>query len=166
MAKAAKTTSKKRSGPAKARKSSGGKQRSGSKTGAAKKRRATRKSESPSATSASWLTALSTLAGSAPGREIIADVLEAAASALRKSGTRIGQAVVSRAQQGIQAAGTAAEVAAEVATGTVGLAQTAASVLAEVATDAARSMLPGAAGGDDEAGRSGSSRGAKGRSKP
>jgi hypothetical protein len=105
-----------------------------------------------SAAAENLLGAVSTLAGSALGRQIIADVLEAAATALRKDRGNIRQEIETGVEQVTETAGTAVNVATEVASGTVGLAQTAAGVLAEVATDAARSMLVGSRD-DDEGGR-------------
>ena len=152
MAKSAKKTSTKRSGGAKARGRSAGKQRSPSKKTVGQKRGASGKRMTQSAAAENLLGAVSTLAGSALGRQIIADVLEAAATALRKDRGNIRQEIETGVEQVTETAGTAVNVATEVASGTVGLAQTAAGVLAEVATDAARSMLVGSRD-DDEGGR-------------
>jgi hypothetical protein len=153
MAKATKKSSTKRAG-AKARPGAAAKGRSGAK-GAAKKRGGSRKSREQSGLPENLLGAMSTLVGSAGGRQIVADVLEAVASVLRK--TREGVAQV--AEQGSGAASSAAGVAGEVVSGTVDLAQTAAGVLADVATSAARSMMPGSMGGDGDNESGGAGRG-------
>jgi hypothetical protein len=95
------------------------------------------------------------LAGSVAGRLLLADALEAAADALRKTREGVGEA----AEQGAEAAAKVADVTTEAVTGTVDLAQTAAGVLAEMATSVARSMLPGSSGDNDDKGARGSRRG-------
>jgi type IV secretory pathway TrbL component len=89
-----------------------------------------------------WTGAIDTLIASPSGREILANVLEAAAEALRRVGPGVGQAAEAGAQQVMETSEAAAEIGTEVASGTMALAQTAAGVLADVVTDAARSLLP------------------------
>ena len=76
MAKAAKKTSKARARSAR--------QGSPPKTAARQKRLSSRKSGEQSTSSESWLSAVGTLVTSAAGREILAEVLEATASILRR----------------------------------------------------------------------------------
>jgi hypothetical protein len=150
MARGAKKTSTKKGGGAKAGGRSAGKQRGAAKKTAGQKRRTSGKQTTPFAGAEGMLAAFSTLATSAVGREIIADVLESAAAALRKARGNVQEGIESGVETATETAGAAVSVASEVASGTVGLAQTAAGVLAEVATDAARSMLVGPS--DDEGG--------------
>jgi hypothetical protein len=152
MARGTKKTSAKKTSGAKARSHSAGKQRSG-KGAAAQKRGAARKPRGTAAASENLFGAMSTLVGTALGREIIAEVLEAAAATLRRRGG-MAQVAEDAREQASETAATAVDVATEVASGTVGLAQTAAGVLAGVATDAARSMLPGAPNEGEAGGRS------------
>ena len=163
MAKAAKKASAKRGGAAKTRARSGGAHRSAAKNTGAKKQMRSRKAQGQSSgLSENWLGAASTLVASAVGREILAEVLEAAVSALRRSRGNIGEAARAGAEQASHTAGAAVDVATEVATGTMTLAQTAAGVLAEVATDAARTMLPGSSADDDEEPARSAGRGGRG----
>jgi len=154
MARGARKTSAKKGSGAKARSRPAGKQRS-TKSTAAQKRGGARKSGGTEGASENLFGAMSTLVGTALGREIIAEILEAAAATLRRRGG-MARAAESAGEQASEAAATAGDVAAEVASGTVGLAQTAAGVLAEVATDAARSMLPAASEEGEAGGRSAS----------
>jgi hypothetical protein len=153
MARGAKKTSAKKAGGAKAGARSAGKQRSGAKKAAGQKRGTPARRGAQAGGAENLLAAFSTLAGSALGREIIADVLESAATALRKDRGNIRQEIESGVERATEAAGSTVDVATEVASGTMGLAQTAAGVLAEVATDTARSML-GVSSDEDEGGRS------------
>jgi hypothetical protein len=124
MAKAAKKLSKKRTAPAR--------QVSQKKESRPKKQSRTQKSSAPQAES--WLSAASTLVTSQVGRTILAEVLEAAASALRKDRGR--DADEPRSGSPSIASDLSAEGASSV------FARTAAGVLAEVATGAVRRMLP------------------------
>jgi hypothetical protein len=158
MARGAKKTSAKKGSGAKARTRPAGKQRSTAKSTAGQKRGAARKSQGL-ATSENIFGAMTTLVGTTLGREIIAEVLEAAAAALRRRGS-VAQVAERAGEQASETAATAVDVAGEVASGTVGLAQTAAGVLAEVAADTARSMMPGSADDDETSGgRAGRQRG-------
>ena len=134
MAKAAKKTSKARARSAR--------QGSPPKTAARQKRLSSRKSGEQSTSSESWLSAAGTLVTSAAGREILAEVLEATASILRRDRASIGE------EQRPESPSTTANVLAQGATGV--LTRTAAGVLAEVAASAARSMLPGRTERDDD----------------
>jgi hypothetical protein len=109
------------------------------------------------------------------GREILADVLNAAAGVLRQTreineqGQETGQAMIARGtdlastavEVGTKAASGAVDTGAEITAAAVDIAQTAAGTLATVATNAVLNMLPGAGSRDDDARGRG---GGKGRS--
>lgn len=133
--------------------------RAAAKRGAARGASKGGRRQSSQGSAQSWFGALNTLMASGPGRDIIADVLEAAAGALRRHRANVSEAMEAGAERMSDATGAAANVATEMAMGTVELAQTAATVLADVVTDAARSVLPGGIDEDDERSeRSGSRR--------
>jgi hypothetical protein len=98
----------------------------------------------------SWGSLLNTLVTSSLGRAILADVLVAAADALRKDRPNLQQAVEDGAQQTAQAGAAAIDAGTDVASATVTLAQSAAGALAEMVTDATRDMLPGSTPGKTE----------------
>ncbi len=121
-----------------------------SKTRAASQSRTTQKTRGPSrrranseASSQSWGSLLTTLVTSPLGRAIMADVLIAAADALRKDRPNLQQTVEEGTQQVMKVGGAAIDAGSDVASAAVTLAQSAAGALAEVVTDAARDMLPG-----------------------
>jgi hypothetical protein len=107
---------------------------------------------------------MNTLLTSDLGREILADVLNAAAGALRQNremgqkAQEAGRAMTDRGtdlassavQVGTQAAAGAVDTSAEITAAAVDIAQTAAGTLATVATNAVLNMLPGADAGKDE----------------
>jgi hypothetical protein len=115
------------------------------------------------------------------GREILADMLNAAAGVLRQNrGTgqqahEAGRAMVeggtdvatTAMQVGTEAASGAVDTGAEITAAAVDMAQTAAETLATVATSAVLNMLPGAGTSDGERqeGR-GRRRSSKGRTEP
>jgi hypothetical protein len=98
------------------------------------------------------------------GREILADMLNAAAGVLRQHrGTgqqtqEAGQAIVDRGtalattavQVGREAASGAVDAGVEITAAAVDIVQTAAGTLSTVTTGAVLNMLPGASTGDDE----------------
>ena len=133
MAKAAKKSSKRRTAAH---------QVSKEKRSVGKKQVRSQQSREPARKTESWLSAASTLVASEVGRAILAEVLEAAASALRKDRGRDWDEPRS------ESASSVGDVAAEGASRV--FARTAAGVLAEVATGAVRRMLPEATKGDDE----------------
>lgn len=144
MARTTKTTasgtraSKKAEGGATSKKQAAPAARSTQKTRAPSRRRA---SSEPS--SQSWIGLLSDLITSPLGREILADVLIAAAAALKKDRPTVQQAFEDGVQKAAQAGATAVGAGSDVASATATLAQSAAGALAEVVTDAARDILPG-----------------------
>jgi hypothetical protein len=153
MARAAKKTPAKERGSAKAATRPATQKRAPTNAKTTQKRTSKTRSQKQTADTGTLLNAVSNLAGSALGREIIADVLEAAAGALRKQRVNVGRVIGAGAEQVSEAAGTAADVATEAVAGTVGLAQAAAGVLAEVVTDAAQSVLPGSSTSDNGRGK-------------
>ena len=119
MARAAKKTP--RRGSAKAQARSTPAKRAGQRAGTATKRPAAkRRSRQQSGAADSWLGAVSTLAGAPQGREILAEVLEAAAATIRKQQQMANEMV----ERGV-------DLASEAATTTAEAVQQAASVLAE-----------------------------------
>jgi hypothetical protein len=122
---------------------------SAQKAGAPRRIASKRRSPKPSAGAGQWLGAVSNLVGTLEGREIVADVLEAAAAALRKGRRNVASAVEAGTEQVLETAETATNVATEVAAGTASLAGTAAGVLAEAVADVAHSVLPGGSAGAD-----------------
>jgi hypothetical protein len=73
----------------------------------------------------------------------LADVLIAAAAALKKDRPIVQQAFEDGVQKAAQAGATAVGAGSDVASATATLAQSAAGALAEIVTDAARDILPG-----------------------
>jgi hypothetical protein len=122
-------------------------QRATAKRGSASKRRARKAARAGQ----SWPAALETLVSSSQGRNILAEVLEAAAGALRKGQGELQENVATGARAMRDVSGAAIDAGTEVVKGTAGLAQTATEVLADVVTSAARSLLP-------ESGEGGTSR--------
>ena len=112
----------------------------------------------------SWAASVGSLVTSQLGREILADVLNAAADVLRQNRAMsqqaqvAGRAVVDRgtdlastaAQVGTEAASGAVDTGAQITAAAVDIAQTAAGALATVATSAVLNMLPGGSTDDDE----------------
>jgi hypothetical protein len=112
----------------------------------------------------SWAAGVGSLLTSELGREILADMLNAAAGALRQHrGTgqqaqEAGQGMVDRGtdvattavQVGSEAASGAVDTGAEITAAAVDMAQTAAGALATVATSAVLNMLPGGGTNEDE----------------
>ena len=97
------------------------------------------------------------------GREILADVLDAASEVLRRDrgGRQVAQAVNTAAEAGADAAATAGDVGTEVASGAMDagaritssmadMAETAVGSLAAMATGAVLDMLPGRSSDEDE----------------
>ena len=105
----------------------------------AKKKKAKKPKDGATTSTAqrSWQ-AISTLIDTPLGREILADVLVAAATAAAAALTRHRPS----AQQVAHAGEAAVETGARMASGTSHLAQVAAGALAEIMTEAARSILP------------------------
>jgi hypothetical protein len=108
----------------------------------------------------SWAANVGSLVVSEVGRQILAEMLDAAASALRQNRAvgrevqKAGQAMIDR---GAETASTAVQVGGEIAAGAVEagsevagaattMARTAAEALAAVATSAALNMFPGGTG--------------------
>lgn len=118
------------------------KSRSPTKAREASKKRTPSKSKARQqpAKSQNWGSAISSLVTSSLGREILADVLEAAAAALKRERPGLQAA---GAEQIARAGEAATNIGTEIASGTAALAQTAVGVLAEVVSDTARSVLPG-----------------------
>jgi hypothetical protein len=147
------------------------KKAAGPRKGPAAKKQSTSKRTSAQAPSrraqppaASWATGLGSLLISQPGREILAEVLNAAAGVLRQSretGQQVqqpGQAMIDRSTD---LASTAVQVSSEVASGAVDtgieitaaavdMVQTAAGTLATVSTNAVLDVLPGRGTGENE----------------
>ena len=184
MARSPRPTSSKARGGQKARAggNTGSAETRASEGPASKKRRTTRKGPAPQARASSqrtpakaqgkrrqpqaesWAASVGSLINSQLGREILADVLNAAAGVLRQNrqmgqqAQEAGRAVIDR---GTDAASTAVQVGTEVASGAVNtgvgitsaavdIAQAAAGTLATVATEAMLNMLPGAPTGEDQ----------------
>jgi len=139
--------------------------RSPAKKGAAaksgRKAAATRGRRKQSAGMADWSDAFGTLAGSGPGREILADVFEAVASTLRNQQRAVTRAIEAGMVQVSEATGAAVNAASEFTTGAAELAEAAASRFAETAAAAVEQLRPSPTR-DDEKGR-GSSRSSKTR---
>jgi hypothetical protein len=93
----------------------------------------------------SWGGALATMITSQLGRDILSDVLEAAAAALRKE--RPGQQTSTDARNAPDTTDSPVSVAAELAAGSAALASTAVNVLAGAVTDSALTALEGIAEG-------------------
>jgi hypothetical protein len=155
MAKGARKSAARRGRVGKAQAVAGGKGQSIARRGGGKARGGSRQGAGQFELPDAVFGLVGALAGSVAGRLILADALEAAAGVLRKTREGVGQA----AEQGVEAASRVADVTTEAVSGTVNLAQTAAGVLAEMATSAARSMLPGSSGEDDDQEDRGSRRG-------
>ena len=112
----------------------------------------------------SWAAGVGSLLTSEVGREILADMLNAAAGVLRQNrGTgqqaqEAGRAMVDRGtdlastavQVGTEAASGAVEAGAEITAAAVDIAQTAAETLATVATGAVLNLLPGGSTNEDK----------------
>jgi hypothetical protein len=129
----------------------------------------------------SWAAGVGSLLTSEPGREILADMLNAAAGVLRQNrgvgqqAQEAGRGMVDRGtdlastavQVGTEAASGAVDTGAEITAAAVDMAQTAAGTLASVATSAMLNMLPGAGTGKDD-GQKGRRRrrASKGRTEP
>ena len=101
------------------------------------------------------------LLGTQFGREILAEVLNAAAGVLRRSREQVqeaGQAMLGRSTDlastavnvGTEVASGAVEAGAEITAAAVDIAQTAAGTLAAVSTNAVLNMIPGAGAGGEE----------------
>jgi hypothetical protein len=139
------------------------KSRAPTKQRAAPKRMPSSKSESrvSSATDQNWSGMIQALVTSTMGREVLADVLEAAAGALRKARADVQDAMAAGATAASAAGDTAVNVGTEMATGTVALVQTATEALADIVTGTAQTMLPALAGSETATPR----RGGRGRKK-
>jgi hypothetical protein len=124
----------------------------------------------------SWANSIGSLLNSPLGREILADVLDAASAVLRRdrSGQQVAGAVNAVADAGADAASTAMEVSTDVASGAMDagakiasavsdIAETAAGSLAAIATGAVLDMLPGGPSEEEEPKRNGRGRRGKGR---
>jgi hypothetical protein len=85
---------------------------------------------------------LQTLVTSSLGREILADVLEASAGALRKARADARDAMEAGATAATAAGQTATSVGSEMATGAAALVQTATETLADIVTSTASSLIP------------------------
>jgi hypothetical protein len=107
----------------------------------------------------SWTETLQTLVTSSLGREILADVLEASAAALRKARTDARDVMEAGATAATAAGQTATSVGTEMATGAAALVQTATETLADLVTSTASSLIP------ESEPRPSARRGAKGRGK-
>ncbi|HEX2136262.1 MAG TPA: hypothetical protein VHG30_10210 [Microvirga sp.] len=101
------------------------------------------------------------LLGTQYGREVLAEVLNAAAAVLRRSREQVqeaGQAMLDRSTDlassavnvGTEVASGAVEAGAEITAAAVDMAQTAAGTLANVSTAAVLNMLPGAGDAGEE----------------
>ena len=110
----------------------------------------------------SWTETLQTLVTSSLGREILADVLEASAGALRKARTDAQDAMEAGALATTAAGQAATSVGTEMATGAAALVQTATETLADLVTSTASSLIPP---GEESEPRRSPRRGAKGRGK-
>ena len=151
MARSPRTSSKQRT-PAKARKGTSAKRGVAKKSaGSSKQRRtskaaATKRRPRAGATGEqNWSSALTALVSSSLGREILADVLEAAAGALRRAQGNMQEAIAAGTSAASEASDTAVSVSSELVSGTAAVAQTATEVLGDVVTAAARSLLPDSA---------------------
>jgi hypothetical protein len=181
-----KTTSKKRAGgkararaatgdarasKARASKGAASSKRSTPGKGAASKRRSTAKltgAKAPGrrtqARSESWASSMSTLLSSDLSREVVAEVLDAAAGVLRQNrevGRQVqatGQTMLERStgsasnavRVGTEVASGAVDAGTEIAAAAAHMAQTAAGALAAMATNAMLNMMPGASTAVDE----------------
>jgi len=105
---------------------------------------------------------LQTLVSSPVGREVLADILEAAAGALRKARADVQDIMEASASAATAAGETATSVGAEMATGAAALVQTATETLADLVTSTATNLLAPA---DEADARTSSRRGARGREK-
>jgi hypothetical protein len=150
MAKSTKSTpSKTRAGaktkPRVSAKKEGAPQRRGARARAASKKSAPKQVSRTEG----WASSVGSLLTSQPGREILADVLDAAAGVLRRN-REVAQQVVASGEAAVESgrelataafrAGTTA--ADEVAAATRGVAETAAGALAELAGEALRTLMP------------------------
>jgi len=110
----------------------------------------TSKSESrvSSATDQNWSGMVQALVTSNMGREVLADVLEAAAGALRKTRADVQDAMEAGVSAASAAGDSAVNVGAEMATGTVALVQTATEALADIVTGTAQTLIPTLAGAE------------------
>ena len=181
-----KTTSKKRAGgkararaatgdarasKAPASKGAASRKRSTPDKGAASKQRSTAKptgARAPGrrsqARSESWASSMSTLLSSDLSREIVSEMLEAAAGVLRQNrevGRQVqatGQTMLERStgsaanavQVGTEVASGAVDAGTEIAAAAANMAQTAAGALAAMATNAILNMMPGASAALDK----------------
>lgn len=156
MAKSTKSTSSKARGGRKAQ------ERAGSKKTAAQPRRggqaragAKKSARRQTAQTESWANSVSSLLSTQAGREILADVFDAAAGVLRRN-REIAQQVVASGGAALQAGTNAA---GDVTSAARGMAQSAAGSLADLASETVRAILPGEAGRGRGAARGRSSRG-------
>jgi hypothetical protein len=176
MAKSTKSTSSKTRGSKKTP------ARSAAKKGAAKKRSAgaTKRTQAKSAGSKgaakrsaaqrtgpaeNWAASVGSLLGTQLGREILADVLDAAAGVLRRN-RELAQSVAATGEAALEsgremataAFTTSTNVAGDVASAARDMAQTAAGALADLTTEAMRTMVPGTEEKRGDSDRSESSR--------
>jgi hypothetical protein len=106
---------------------------------------ARRRASSKALSSQSWAGLLTTLVTSSLGRAILADVLMAAAEALRKERPNLQRMTEQGMRATAQAGDAALEAGDDVAAAAKTMAQSAAGAVAEMATAAARDLLPGSA---------------------
>ena len=144
-----KKSSKKRSsasstktGRARAQKGPAAKRGAPQKRAAAKGRRRRQTGGSPD-----WAGAFQTLIGSPQGREILADMFDAVAVALRKQRETATRAAEDGTEAVVGTVETTLDAATEIAAGTMGIARTAATVLTDVVSDAMRAVVAGLPGG-------------------
>jgi hypothetical protein len=92
-------------------------------------------------TGQNWSGAIEALVNSSMGRGVLADVLEAAAGALRKARKDVDEAVEASATAVSAAGDTAVSVGTEVASGAAALVQTATEAMADIVTTTAENFL-------------------------
>ena len=164
MARAASKKSSKKRGVASSTKTGRGRAQKGpaAKRGAPQKRAAAKgRRRRQTGGSPDWAGAFQTLIGSSHGREILADMFDAVAVALRKQRETATRAAEDGTEAVVGTVETTLDAATEIAAGTMGIARTAATVLTDVVSDAMRAVvagLPGAMGSTKTRGRQRSSR--------
>jgi hypothetical protein len=176
MAKSTKSTSSKTRGSKKTPARSAAKKGAANKRGAGPTKRTQAKSKQATSSakrsagqranlSENWAASVGSLLGTQLGREILADVLDAAAGVLRRnrelaqSVAATGEAALESGREMTNAAFTAStNVAGDVASAARDMAQTAAGALAGLTSEAMRTMVPGSEEKRGDSDRSESSR--------
>jgi hypothetical protein len=158
MARAASKKSSKKRGAASSKTGRGRAQKGSAAKWEAPQKRAASKARGRRQTGGStdWAGAFQTLIGSPQGREVLADMFDAVAGALRNQRETAATAAEDGTEAVASTVETTLDAATEIASGTMGVAQTATTVLTDVISDAMRSViagLPGAPGSTKTRGR-------------